>query len=261
MAGARERRQPVPRPTAPVGYAEASRRPLEILFFLLPMLVLHEVGLLRWLRTGGGVVDVVAHDRLSNLLRVAGVKAEHLGVPLLSLPAIGLVLTLLAWQVIGRFAWIVRLSAVAGMHLEGVAMAVPLAAINLLASGRLGGDAAALGALADRDTLTRVTVAIGAGVYEELVFRMGVMGAVHMLLSDIAGWKGPGAWITAVVASAVLFAGYHALGDRAGGPGAWGFSFLVLAGAWWGLLYHWRGFGIAVGAHVAYDLTVLLPRG
>jgi hypothetical protein len=260
VPAARERRPPVNRPPPRDGYAEASRRPLETLFFLLPLLGVYELGLASWLRSGGQVVENLAHISLVRLLLVAGVKADQLGLPLLSLPAVGLLLTLLAWQVIGRFPWVVRLPAVAGMYLEGAAMAIPLAAINMAAAGRIGGGAAAPGLLAGRDLLTRVTVAIGAGVYEELLFRMGLMGAMHMLLADVAGWKGPGSWIAAVVASALLFAGYHGYGQGAS-LGAWGFLFLAVAGSWWGLLYHWRGFGIAVGAHIAYDLTVLLPRG
>ena len=261
MAGARERRPASNRPVQRDGYAEASRRPLEILFFLLPLLALFEFGVATALRRGDAGIEVIAQKSAAQLLRAAGVHAEHFGLSVLSLPAIGIVLTLLAWQSIGRFPWTVRLTAVLGMYAESVAMAIPLAAINALVTRRIAGDAASIGALAAQGTLTRVTGAIGAGVYEELVFRMGLMGALHMLLSDVAGWKEPRAWITAVVASAALFSWYHAWIPNHAPIGAFGHAFLALAGAWWGLLYHWRGFGVAVGAHIAYDLTVLLPAG
>jgi hypothetical protein len=250
----------VDRPAARDGYAEASRRPLEILFFLLPLLALFEVGVALAVRRGDGGVAVLAQESLAHLLRAAGVRAENLGLPALSLPAIGIVLTLLVWQVIGRFPWTVRLPVVGGMHLESLAMAVPLVAINALATGRVSADASTLGALADQGALTRASAAIGAGVYEELVFRMGIMGALHMLLADVAGWKEPRAWISAVVASAAVFSWAHAWTPGQAPTGAWAYGFLALAGAWWGWLYHWRGFGVAVGAHIAYDLTVLLPR-
>jgi membrane protease YdiL (CAAX protease family) len=95
-------------------------------------------------------------------------------------------------------------------------------------------------------------------VYEELVFRMAVMGGLHMLISDVAGWRGPRAWIMAMVASALLFALYHPLRLADGGFDAWKFSFLLLGGGWFGTLYHWRGFGIAAGTHAAYDVAALL---
>ena len=259
MAGARERRPPSNRPVRTDGYAEASRRPLEILFFLLPLLALYEFGLATALRHGDAGIEIIAQKSLAQLLRAAGVRPENFGLSLLSLPALGIVLTLVAWQVIGRFPWIVRLRPVFGMYAESAAMAVPLAAINALVTRRVAGDAASLGALAGHGTLTRVTGAIGAGVYEELLFRMGLMGALHMLLSDVAGWKEPRAWLAALAASAAVFSWYHAWVPGHAPIGVWGHAFLALAGAWWGLLYHWRGFGVAVGAHVAYDLTVLLP--
>jgi len=259
MAGARERRRPSSRPVLRDGYAEASRRPLETLFFLLPLLALYEFGLASALRRGDATIEVIAQKSAAQLLRAAGVHAENFGMSVLSLPAIGIVLTMVAWQVIGRFAWTLRLPAVLGMYAESAAMAVPLAAINALVTRRIAGDAASIGALAGQGVLTRVTGAIGAGVYEELVFRMCLMGALHMLLADVAAWKEPRAWIAAVASSAALFSWYHAWIPDHAPIGAWGHAFLALAGAWWGLLYHWRGFGVAVGAHIAYDLTVLLP--
>ncbi|OYW17651.1 MAG: hypothetical protein B7Z52_06405 [Burkholderiales bacterium 12-64-5] len=35
-----------------------------------------------------------------------------------------------------------------------------------------------------------------------------------------------------------------------------GFTFRLLAGAMFGILFIWRGFGIAVGCHAAYDVVV-----
>jgi membrane protease YdiL (CAAX protease family) len=108
------------------------------------------------------------------------------------------------------------------------------------------------------DTLTRLSMALGAGVYEELVFRMAIMGGLHMLLADVAGWRGPRAWVIAMLASALLFALYHPLRMSDGSVDAWKFAFLMLGGCWFGTLFHWRGFGIAAGTHAAYDVAVLL---
>jgi len=61
-----------------------------------------------------------------------------------------------------------------------------------------------------------------------------------------------------MVVSALLFAVYHPLRGADGGYQWWRFAFLVIGGAWFGTLYHWRGFGIAAGTHAAYDITALL---
>jgi hypothetical protein len=228
--------------------------------FLLPLVTLYEVGLAIWLRQGDAAMTNKAHGGLVGLFRVAGVRPEELGLPLLSLPAAGLVLTLLAWQVIGRFPWRFRWSTVAGLAAESVAMAAPLLPLGLLASRFGAGLWAASGdaTLRGMDALSRLTMAAGAGIYEELVFRMGVMGGIHMLLADVGGWKGGWTWVGAATTAALLFAVYHPLRDASGAVEWWRFGFLAVGGLWFGVLYHWRGFGVAAGAHAAYDITALL---
>ncbi|NBX24951.1 MAG: CPBP family intramembrane metalloprotease [Planctomycetes bacterium] len=228
--------------------------------FLFPLLILFEVGLVIWLRQGDAAMTNKAHGALVNLFRIAGVRAEDLGLPILSLPAVGLVMTLLAWQVIGRFPWRFRWSTVGCMAAESVAMAAPLLPLGLLASRFDAGLWAASGDASMRslDALSRLTMAAGAGIYEELVFRMAVMGALHMLLADVGGWKGAGSWVVSATVAAVLFAAYHPLLDPSGSFHGWRFAFLTVGGLWFGVLYHWRGFGVVAGAHAAYDITALL---
>lgn len=243
-----------------LGYFEASRRPLETLFFLLPLVVMYEIGLSRWLTHGGEVVTNRAHGGVIGLFRVAGVKAETLGLPLLALPAVGLLATLLAWQLIGRFPWSMRWSAVAGMWVESLALAVPLIPLGMLSNGAWrGAMALAAPAIDGMDGVSRGLMAVGAGVYEELVFRMGIMSALHMLLADVAGWKGSGPWITAMLLSAAAFAAYHPVDGLMGSAVWWRYGFLAAAGVWFGVIYHWRGFGVAAGTHALYDVMALLP--
>lgn len=243
-------------------YAELSRAPLPTLFFLLPLIVIYEFGLMVWLRRGDATLVNKAHGGIVGFFRLFGVRAEDLGLPLLALPAVGLVLTLLAWQVIGKFSWRVHWKTIGCMGVESFAFAAPLLPLGLL-MGRagaalmasMGGDAESIRGL---DALQRATMAAGAGVYEELVFRMVIMGGLHMLLSDVGGWKGAGGWVVAMLVSALLFALYHPLRGVEGAFEWWRFYFLLMGGAWFGSLYHWRGFGIAAGTHAAYDFTALL---
>lgn len=249
--------EPVRRPES---YWERSRRPLETLVLLSPLLILYEVGVAIWLRQGDTALTNRAHGGIVGLFRVVGVREEDLGLPTLSLPAVGLVLTLLAWQVLGRFPWSFRWSTVASMAAESLAMAAPLLPLGLLAarfgSGTLAApDPAGIGRL---DTLARISMAAGAGIYEELVFRMGLMGGLHILLSDVGRWRGSLASGVSVAVAAGVFAAYHPLRDATGAFEWWRFAFLLAGGAWFGVLYHWRGFGIAAGAHAAYDITAML---
>jgi len=104
-----------------------------------------------------------------------------------------------------------------------------------------------------------IVLALGAGIYEELVFRVGVYG----MLAGLAGlaWRsarGLGADVVrsaaAVLVTSLLFAAAHHLGPEAF---AWGaFRFRLVAALFFTGLLAARGFGVVVAAHVAYDLIV-----
>jgi hypothetical protein len=256
----RRAKRPQPLPLSRKGsYVESSRRPLETLLFLLPLVLFYEWGLMAWLRSGDGTLINKAHGGIVGFFRLFGVRAEDLGLPILSLPALGLVLTLLAWQVIGRFPWKLRAATLGCMFVESFALAAPLLPVGMLLSSMESTlMAPSTGSIQQMGLMQRAAMAAGAGVYEELAFRMVVMGGLHMLLSDVGGWRKPGAWVAAMVVSALLFAVYHPLRGADGGYQWWRFAFLVIGGAWFGTLYHWRGFGIAAGTHAAYDITALL---
>jgi Type II CAAX prenyl endopeptidase Rce1-like len=106
---------------------------------------------------------------------------------------------------------------------------------------------------------TSAASALGAGVYEELMFRLLVTGAALQLALAL-GLHRREAAVLAVVIGALSFAAAHHLG-AAGEPfGAAAFAFRVLAGLALGATCWFRSFAHAVYAHVAYDLIVLLDR-
>jgi len=116
------------------------------------------------------------------------------------------------------------------------------------------------GVIAHQGIVARIVMSFGAGVYEETVFRLGIMTAVVAVLERAVGLA---RWVAAVVAlavSAVLFSAMHHLPPY-GDPLSLGvFTFRVLAGVFFGLLFWFRGFAIAVYTHALYDLYVLLVR-
>ena len=116
------------------------------------------------------------------------------------------------------------------------------------------------GVIAHQGIVARIVMSFGAGVYEETVFRLGIMTAVVAVLERALGLA---RWVAAVVAlavSAVLFSAMHHLPPY-GDPLSLGvFTFRALAGVFFGLLFWFRGFAIAVYTHALYDLYVLLVR-
>ncbi|MGQ0551937.1 MAG: CPBP family intramembrane glutamic endopeptidase [Planctomycetota bacterium] len=97
-------------------------------------------------------------------------------------------------------------------------------------------------------------LSVGAGLWEELVFRLALMGGLLLLLVQVFRVPRRTALLFAVLVSALLFALYHHVGS-AGEPLAPGrFVFRAAAGTILGLLFAARGLAVVVYMHVFYDL-------
>jgi hypothetical protein len=116
------------------------------------------------------------------------------------------------------------------------------------------------GAVAQQGLLGRVVMSFGAGVYEETVFRLGIMVGVAAVLEKVVGLGRWAAMAAALAVSAALFSAMHHIPPY-GDPFSLGvFMFRALAGVFFGLLFWYRGFAVAVYTHALYDLYVLLVR-
>jgi len=93
--------------------------------------------------------------------------------------------------------------------------------------------------------------ALGAGVHEELVFRLGILCAIVSMMRE-----GRAAFPVALVISSLLFAGAHHLGPRGEPFTVHAFAFRALAGAAFGAIFWYRSLAHAVYAHVLYDLVI-----
>ncbi|MBC8369422.1 MAG: CPBP family intramembrane metalloprotease [Planctomycetes bacterium] len=110
----------------------------------------------------------------------------------------------------------------------------------------------------------KLAIAAGAGLYEELIFRVLLLGGLAILLrglflnffSDAVARKL--GMVLALVSSAIVFAAAHgATGDSSAletGP----LVYRSLAGIAFGLLYWFRGLAVCAYAHAAYDAILLL---
>jgi Type II CAAX prenyl endopeptidase Rce1-like len=125
---------------------------------------------------------------------------------------------------------------------------------DVLGFALAGTAAMALGALGES-----VVISLGAGVHEELVFRLGLMAGAAALLQ----WSGAGhglAVVLALVGSALVFSLAHHIGPH-GDPFQTGvFVYRTLAGAIFGVIFYYRSLAHAVYTHTLYDLYVLVLR-
>ena len=244
----KRRRRPALEPTPT--YPDLSRQPLHILIFLTPLILYYEIGAI----TTGTPDEVKAHRQFSNLFEVMGVTAVYL-------PGILLVVVLLLWHIMERHAWRVRPGVVLGMAAESVAWTLPFWLLGQIISGvgsarQPAGTGAALASGAHE---APYVVLVGAGVYEEMLFRLVGIAAVHLIAVDLFGIADRHGRVIAVVVTALLFGLYHESRLESAATSAEYVGYLTyyfLMGAYLGALYLARGLGIVVAVHALYNVLI-----
>ena len=116
----------------------------------------------------------------------------------------------------------------------------------------LQGDATAGGSILKRKSLLAdIVTGVGAGIYEELVFRLILISVLMILFQNALGFERKSSIIISVLLSAGLFSAHHHISA----PLDWlEFSFRTVAGVYFAALFAIRGFGITAGTHAFYDI-------
>ena len=230
-------------------YGRLSRTPWYSLVFILPLVVLYELlavmvnwdSAVEW----RNAADVV----LRQLLEIFGLSTPYI------LGTVALMSLLAAWYWQRRTYGSTTVSGtiLAGMLLESVLWAV-LLLVALTASGRF-----LMQPTAD-NVLMSAFLAVGAGIYEEGLFRLIMISGWLYFSRRVLDWHSLPAMGIGVAGAAVLFALFHYMGP-AGEPFDWNsFGYRSVAGVLLGALYLVRGFGITAYAHTIYDLLILAIR-
>jgi CAAX prenyl protease-like protein len=235
-----------------------SRRPLASLAFVLPLLIVYEGGVLL---LGTQAVRNGADVWLRRLLDVFGFGQYFL------LPALTIGL-LLAWHHMTRDRWQISAGVVYAMFAECAVLG-----LLLLGAGRLQGFLAQTlamphGALearaatiwlagASAPMVGRVLGFAGAGVYEEMLFRMLLLPPISECAKRLGARRGLRI-AGAVIVTSLLFSAAHYWGPHGETFDAFSFWFRFTAGAFFAVLFVFRGFGIAAGTHALYDIFVSL---
>ena len=106
--------------------------------------------------------------------------------------------------------------------------------------------------------LQQVTLAIGAGIYEEFLFRVLLIAGLSGILGFVFMWDKTFKNIIAVVLSGGIFSAFHFMGEYGDFFSMELFLIRFFAGLILGVLYIYRGFGITAYTHSIYDLIVLI---
>jgi membrane protease YdiL (CAAX protease family) len=277
-------------------YLERTSRPIYATIFLLPFIVFYEIGtiLINTDTLNQSQVRVVAFVWLLNLFEYLGIDSKVAWAA----PPLAVVIILAALQLTSGKRWHFGLRAVWPMTIECILLAIPLIVLSLFLNGsaRPGADmnqfansamraqteavtscslAATVSlptALAaghggqpatEQSLLANIITGIGAGIYEELIFRLILICLLMVLLQDVLQLSHNVAIIVAVFVSAGLFSAHHHIVFLDGQfgqstPFNWTeFSFRTIAGVYFAILFAMRGFGITAGTHVFYDIIAV----
>ncbi len=110
----------------------------------------------------------------------------------------------------------------------------------------------------DSRLLQQIVLAVGAGIYEEFVFRVVMITGLAAVVGFIFQWGEVARKSVAVVLAAMLFSGFHFVGVFGEMPSMDLFIIRMIAGVVLGAIYVLRGFGVAAYTHTIYDLFVLV---
>jgi len=106
------------------------------------------------------------------------------------------------------------------------------------------------------DVGAKLTSALGAGIYEELLFRFILVSFLLLIFEKLLGGKKNIYTVLAIAIAAILFSAFHYLGGRE--SFGWdSFAYRFWAGAILGVLFVVRGIGVAVYTHTIYNLLLL----
>jgi membrane protease YdiL (CAAX protease family) len=215
-----------------------TRRPVYSAALLLPFFIIYHAG------------TIVLHTTYLNgadalIIRVLSALSVH------SVFASALVLLacFVVWQLRTRASWKIK----SGRLLLMFAESALFAAFLFTAFGWISVH---LSSVDGKGGLTRLVLYCGAGIYEELVFRGFLLGALLILFTRLLRMKVGTASICGALLAALLFALFHYVGAAGDRFTVGGFLQRALGGLYFSVLFVTRGFGVTAASHALYDILV-----
>lgn len=237
-------------------YFQTSRAPRYSLLFALPLLITYQV--LAALAPGGPGGMSVRNGADVILQSVFVWVAGAWGPWLLMLCVIAAGAWLVAKDL--RRSGDLTPTVFGGMLLESVVLSLVFGVVvGMLTAALLGAPPAmALGVTPDLGRWTLLMLSLGAGIYEELLFRVVLVGLLAWSAKRVLGWRPLPAGIAATILGALIFSAFHYIGPYGDPLDIYSFVFRTIAGLFFSGLYLLRGFGITAWTHALYDVFLLL---
>ncbi len=236
-----------PSAARPVGRGFFARRDLATDFVLvLPVLVAYNLGLLLTGFRAMNGVDFVTRSAVA-LVGLRGFLVVN------AVAAVALVVAARGARRRSPLGQGLRPEAIVPMLVESLVLALFMGvAIIAVMRAPFRLQVAALG------PADRFVGSLGAGFFEETVFRLGLLNLVFLVANRWLRITATPAWVAAFAIASALFSLVHYVGFGADRFEAATFVYRFLAGVYLAAVYRFRGFAVAVYTHALYDLHVLL---
>ncbi len=241
-------------PTAP-SYWRDTRAPRYSLLYALPLLLAYE-----------GLAFLLSGDAISGVRNGADVllKSAFLwlggrdGLLVFGLALVG-VSAVLVWRDLRRGGTVTPRYFV-GMMVESVVYALAFGLVAGTLTGLILRAATPLsaGPMAALDLPTQMMISLGAGLYEELLFRVLLVSLLARLARVGFGWAPWASGVFAVLIGALVFSAFHYIGPYGDVLELGSFTFRAVAGVLFSALYLLRGFGITAWTHALYDVFLAM---
>jgi membrane protease YdiL (CAAX protease family) len=226
-------------------YFQLSRSPHYGLVFAIPLLITYE-----------GFALFLNHSDLYGIRNSADVFLKlilaYIGIHGFFAFGAAMIVALILFRILGggpRFASI-RFGILAWMLVESLVYSLVFGAVVSAITRLL---------LAQPFLLSRsaqVLVSLGAGIYEEFVFRVLLLAALVFFLHRVLHLRQNMAYGMAAILGATLFAAFHYIGPFGDPLQLPSFMFRFIAGLILTGLYITRGYGITAYTHSLYDLWI-----
>ncbi|HKJ66513.1 MAG TPA: CPBP family glutamic-type intramembrane protease [bacterium] len=231
-------------------YAAYTRSPLQSVIFVLPVFLLYEGGLFLFNRSDVTGIRNGADVLLRQFYGLFGLYGFYaFAVSLLG------ILLFTFWLEYQREE---KISLQPNYFLGMLGESVIYGVILFIFLSKIAAIDLQVAPVLELQTIQQLVLAMGAGIYEELVFRVLIVSGIATLMIVVARWKIHGAYGLGILLSALVFSWFHYVGIYGDSFQVRTFLLRTIAGIVLSVLYVFRGFGITAYTHIFYDFIIIL---
>jgi len=234
----------------PQGYFQATRTATWGFLMALPLVILYEVGIV-WVNSGRSeTIRISSEGVLKNVFLRFGLAHE-----LILLGAVLIIgIAILVWERKKKVTFNIRYPV--WITIESALYAVVLAFVVSGITQLLLSPLMAAQAMDDQGLAMKLVLSLGAGIYEELLFRVLIVGGIFLVLRLLFPNQRILMYIVAAVIGAVSFSLIHHLGSL-GDPWELAvFLYRAIFGLVFNIVFLVRGFAVVAWTHALYDVMV-----